>query len=290
MALAVLWLLCAAIAALSLDWTQIGLPERVGAAIAALFPPLMLWGMARLGARLDTLHEALGAQRATLAALEQELQRQTQARDQGPDHHQSAPDTPQPERLPGARFSSRRAAPPDHLHPPTGQLALPVTDAASSAQLKTGLLIRALHFPENEADTEGFEALRHALEDHPTGQLIRAAQDVLTGLAQEGIYMDDLVVDRSRPELWRAFGQGIRGPETAALAGVRDRSCLALSIGRMRQDDTFREAVHLFLRHFDQCLQRVADTASDAELAALADTRSARAFMLLGRATGMLGR
>ena len=72
-------------------------------------------------------------------------------------------------------------------------------------------LIRALHFPEDAQDTEGFAALRRALGDARIAPLIKAAQDVLTRLAQEGIYMDDLRPDRARPEFWRAFAQGTRG-------------------------------------------------------------------------------
>jgi hypothetical protein len=40
--------------------------------------------------------------------------------------------------------------------------------------------IRALNFPDNADDREGFRALRLALEDRQVAKLIRAAQDVLT--------------------------------------------------------------------------------------------------------------
>ncbi len=151
-------------------------------------------------------------------------------------------------------------------------------------------LIRALHFPEDADDRAGFQALHRALAWHGTGQLVRSAQEVLTALAEEGIFMDDLRPDRARPEVWRAFAEGARGPAMAGLAGVRDRSCLALTVGRMRQDPDFREAAHRFLRAFDACLSSVAPELDDAALARLTETRSARAFMLLGRVTGVFGR
>ena len=118
---------------------------------------------------------------------------------------------------------------------------------------------------------------------------MQAAQDVLTLLSQDGIYMDDLRPDRARPEVWRQFAQGQRGREVAALGGVRDRSCLALTTGRMREDQIFRDTAHHFLRRFDQLLAGFEPQASDEELAALAETRSARAFMLLGRVAGTFG-
>ena len=157
------------------------------------------------------------------------------------------------------------------------------------APLDAADLVRALNFPDNEDDAEGFAALRRALTDHPTAELLRAAQSVLSALAEEGIYMDDLRPDRARPEQWRAFAQGARGPSVAALGGVRDRSCLALTSGRMRGDPAFRDTAHRFLRAFDRRFAAFEAEASDAEIVQLADTRSARAFMLLGRVSGVFG-
>jgi len=117
-------------------------------------------------------------------------------------------------------------------------------------------------------------------------KLIRAAQDVLTLLSQEGIYMDDLRPERARPELWRRFAAGERGRPIAGLGGIRDRSSLALTASRMREDPVFRDAGHHFLRTFDETFQDFEKNASDADLAELSDTRTARAFMLFGRVTG----
>jgi len=55
----------------------------------------------------------------------------------------------------------------------------------------------------------------------------------------------------------------------------------------MRADTIFRDAVHHFLRKFDQTLVEFEKVATDQDIADLADTRTARAFMLLGRATGV---
>lgn len=154
------------------------------------------------------------------------------------------------------------------------------------APLSVTDFILAVQFPESPDDKDGFRALRLALEDRNVAKLIRAAQDVLTLLAQEGIYMDDLKPDRTRPELWRKFAGGERGRGIAALGGVRDRSSLALTAGRMREDPVFRDAAHHFLRTFDRTFAEFETVASDADLVALSDTRTARAFMLFGRVTG----
>ncbi len=165
-------------------------------------------------------------------------------------------------------------------------LALGTPAEALQPPLSISDFIRALQFPENADDREGFHALRHALGDRMVAKLIRAAQDVLTLLSQEGIYMDDLRPDRARPEMWRRFAHGERGRSIAGLGGVRDRSCLALTASRMREDTVFRDAGHHFLRTFDKTIAEFEKNASDEDLAAMAETRTARAFMLFGRVTG----
>lgn len=167
---------------------------------------------------------------------------------------------------------------------PSLALGTPAEDLR--APVSVADFIRALNFPDNAEDKEGFRALRRALEDRSTAKLIRAAQDVLNLIAQDGIYMDDLNPDRARPELWRRFAQGERGREIATIGGVRDRSSIALCAGRMRADTIFRDAAHHFLRQFDKTFSEFEQNATDQELAELAQTRTARAFMLLGRVTG----
>ena len=167
---------------------------------------------------------------------------------------------------------------------PTLALGTPAEDLRPPLSISD--FIKALQFPENAEDRDGFRALRHALEDRKVAKLIRAAQDVLTLLSQEGIYMDDLAPDRARPEVWRRFANGERGRAIAALGGVRDRTCLALTASRMREDTVFRDAGHHFLRTFDKTFSDFEKNANDADLAELAETRTARAFMLFGRVTG----
>ncbi|MFN4100287.1 MAG: hypothetical protein ACK4GT_10960 [Pararhodobacter sp.] len=183
-------------------------------------------------------------------------------------------------------FTTRRTPPSTEGAQPVLALENPLPN---TEPLPAADFIRALSFPENESDEAGFAALRRALEDHGTAILVRAAQDVLSALAQEGIYMDNLHPDRARPEIWRAFALGARGAQVAGLGGVRDRSCLALTYARMRSDPGFREAAHRFLRAFDRRFAVFEASATDSDIAQFAETRTARAFMLLGRVTGIFG-
>lgn len=190
-----------------------------------------------------------------------------------------------------ATFATNRAEPPRTAAPTSekpDQTTLELGTAAddNTPPLPTDVFIRALNFPETQTDAHGFAALRLALKDRKAAQVVQASEDVLTLLSQEGIYMDDLRPDMARPEIWRQFAKGERGRSVAALGGIRDRSSLALTAARMKQDPIFRDAAHHFLRRFDHMIADFEAEASDAELTALGETRTARAFMLLGRVAG----
>lgn len=183
-------------------------------------------------------------------------------------------------------FASRRAPktpPPAETQP---RLDLDAPHAMSEPPISTAEIISALNFPTSADDAEGFRILRRVRKDPLVGKLIQASEDVLTLLSKDALYVDDLAPDRARPEIWRKFAAGERGRTVAALGGIRDRASLSLVASRMKQDPIFRDATHHFLRQFDHGFARFAETASDAEIVALSDTRTARAFMLLGRATG----
>ena len=264
--------------------------------IAVFLPVAMIW-VAALAARsahimrseTQQLHSAIAALQSggmpehqgnpltSQASVERKLNQIAQAG--------KKTDAPMP------TFSSSREASPEiaavkKAAPEQPALAFEAQPEDNTPPLPRVDLIKALNFPDTEGDAIGFAALRKALKDRSARQLVQASQDVLTLLSQDGIYMDDLHPDRSRPELWRRFAQGERGRAIGALGGVRDRTSLALSTARMREDPIFRDACHHFLRHFDKMLVSFEVVASDAELIELADTRTARAFMLLGRVTG----
>ncbi len=192
-----------------------------------------------------------------------------------------------------AMLGGIRQADPMALQSPSEQaednqptLSLGTPAEAMQPPLSNEDLIRALHFPETAEDEAGFAALRRALRDRSAAKLIQAAQDVLTLMSQDGIYMDDMRPDMARPEVWRAFARGDRGRTIAPLGGVHDRSSLALTAARMREDTIFRDAAHHFLRRYDQMFANVEPGFSDEDISAFASTRTSRAFMLLGRVAG----
>lgn len=165
-------------------------------------------------------------------------------------------------------------------------LPLPRDTKKPSAPITIRELIKALNFPNDAKDAEGLRVLQRAISDRTTSKLLQSAQDVLTMLSEDGIFMDDLRVQHPEASAWRSFAKGARGSEVAALGLVRDRTALTLSKTRLKSDVAFRAKVHGFLTQFDHILTEFEETAKDSELVEMGKTRSAIAFMLLGRVSG----
>ncbi len=263
-------------------------PEALVIFGLACFTPAALITLAlMLAAAMRSLSADIHAQTSAIEAMRDAIDRLAAAA--APSQPQDAPaaDAP-PAASAGLLFlSQRHRVSQDAANGAQSSLHLAPQLAAAEALPPAQDLIRALHFPQDEHDTAGFETTRRALANPRLAPLIEAAQDVLSQLSQDGIYMDDLQPDRARPEIWRAFAEGTRGAAISALGGVHDRACLALTLARMRADPQFRVAAHQFLREFDRVFAQFAQNADDSQITALAQTRSARAFMLLGRVTGI---
>ncbi len=151
------------------------------------------------------------------------------------------------------------------------------------------ILVRALNFPRDPDDHEGFRALKTALRHHSVAQMLQAAEDVLTLLAQRDVFVDDLPVQAPDPDAWRRFIAGARGGDVDSVGGIHDARALEIAGGLIKSDAIFGDAALFFHRRFDAVLSEFAHDASDEQLSELADTRSARAFMLLARLNGAFG-
>ena len=257
-------------------------------AVAVLMPVALIWIAARASRtardsadEIRRLHFALSSLRQSVLA-----DRQARAIGAGPPGRPDNPATPAAS-LPASNHSSHPPSPAQRPAEDQPSLSLGGEAEHDAPALSSLDLIRALHFPNDQRDEDGFAALRRAVSDRQTRHLIQASQDVLTLLSQDGIYMDDLASDRSRPELWRRFARGERGGVVQGLGGALDKEVVASATFRLREDAVFRDAVHHFLRLFDRRLSAFEPVATDEDLMLLAETRTARAFMLLGRATGI---
>ena len=149
-------------------------------------------------------------------------------------------------------------------------------------------LVRALDFPRDADDAAGFRALKVALRHHGLAQMLQSAEDVLDLLSQQGVFVDELPMERVDAGAWRRFIGGGRGPDVTGLGGISDPRALDAARALMRSDSIFRDSALFFQRRFDSVLGEFARDADDDRLTELAGTRSGRAFMILARLSGSL--
>lgn len=267
---------------------------RVLSIIGACMPFALIWmavGMARATNNLRAEAEELRGNLAQLRGLAAK-QSEPSPRDAGVPAA-SPGRAAQPPRQ-AAAIPPARAAKPAAVagsasasaQPQQGSLRF---DAPEPVEIPVEILVRALNFPDDANDQETISALRKALKDHETARVLRAAQDVITLLAEHEIFMDDLPPEPVSPAIWRRFAEGERGEIAAKIGGIHDEIAVETASVLLRGDEIFRDTAHHFLRHFDLLLTRDTPRLDDAQLAALADTRSARGFMLIGRAAGVFG-
>lgn len=257
--------------------------------VAALMPLGLIWmavGLARAIDRLKAEAEELRAEMAQ-AAIRRADPRQASEPGQSPAYQPAAPTTTRQIAKPAA--SARRAD--DRAHaaasdPRQTSLGL---DAPEPVELPPVTVIRALNFPEGPEDHAAIAALREALRDPEHARLIRSAQDVITLLADRGIYTDDLNAGPTDISAWRRFAEGHRGSAVGTMGAVRNPEMLEAATAAMRSDEVFRDAVHHFLRLFDRSVTVLMPELGDDEIVWMAQTRSALAFMLLARAAGLFG-
>lgn len=192
-------------------------------------------------------------------------------------------DDPAPRPAPPRPVEARAAAQPAPRAPRPSSGSQP----GGNEDLTLPDLIRALHFPETPDDMAGFRALQRALRHHKAGQVVQAAQDMLTLLSQDGLYMDDIEPEVAQAGIWRRIAAGDRQAAAPALAAAADEAAVRACAERMRSNTVYRDTAQHFLRRFDQMLADMVPEISDEAIEALAATRSARAFLLVGRAAGV---
>lgn len=256
---------------------RIGAITRIAVLIGTFLPFAMIWMSVFLASTVQSLRLEAELLRNRLQSLQERGGRQGEAT---------------------AEFSRRatdlrpaQSAAPVHTQPTKTapqQVAMQL-EAPTEVRIVPETLIRALNFPDDANDHEAITAMRTALKDRELARVIRAAQDVITLLAEHEITMDGISPDTASPAIWRRFAGGERGKSVANIGQSQSKIALEIVTTLLRNDEIFRDSAHHFLRHFDQTLARNAPELEDLELEALVDTRSARAFILLGKASGSFG-
>ena len=198
------------------------------------------------------------------------------------------------DKLEGRESRARRAAKTISSLKPLSDREQPVLPFGADTEIDAPVapipwenVVRALDFPRDEADAEGFAAIRQVVADKDVADLLQAAEDTLTFLSEEGLYMEDLDPDQAPLSVWMNYAEGARGPVVSAIGGVRDEVAVAVSRGRLKRDAVFRDTALHFLRRFDALIARMArEIGEDPMIVELGDTRTGRAFMLIARVNG----
>lgn len=284
--------------------------EKLLLAFAILFPVALIWAAVFVAQTIRSLRQETAALRSALdkigrsvtgggtgspvsddTALKNQLA-EIAALTRQTDHRISAlaeQTDRRPEKPSGPRKDAALRDPGKKPAEDTGaQPALPLSGPNQAERMPVSIaeFIRALDFPKTADDRDGFRIMRRAMEERRLSKLLTVAQDLLSVMSEDGIYMDDLHPDLPMARVWRRFAHGERGLTISALGGIRDRAALTLVKSRMKSDAEFRDKAHHFLREFDTVLRNFEQSANDEDLNAMATTRTARAFMLLGRVAG----
>lgn len=272
---------------------------RLASLFGVLLPPALIWiavGLARaiaaLRAEADQLRAHMSQMQADVPVPESASAGLAAL---GGAARPDAPSAPPPATAPVAARPHPPSRPqplpskPPRLAPADARQAAMRFEAPESVAVDPEDLIRALNFPDGPDDHAAIASLHAALRDHENARMLRSAQDVVTLLAGADLYMDNLLPEPVPAALWRRFAEGQRGASVAALDGIRDADAQQMAAHLMRGDEVFRDAAHHFLRHFDLLLGRLVPQLDDAQIGRLAQTRSARAFLLLGHVAGVFG-
>lgn len=240
-----------------LDWLAL--------VVTIVLPVVLIWMAAFAADALSILHSEAASLRLVVDSLRRDAAHTSKVRAEAHD------DLPQVNVLPqtvAPTGGGRRAG-----------------GASNPVPLTAEQLILSLNFPDSPDDQPAVAALQAALASPDLARVIRASQDVITLLAAQGIFMDDQPLHLPEADLWRRFVEGSRREAMAGLARAMEEAGLGPVLHDLvRGDQILQDAVQHFLRQYDNMLQREAPGLHDAELVALSDTRSGRAFMLLAHA------
>lgn len=146
--------------------------------------------------------------------------------------------------------------------------------------------VRAANFPESEDDTETLDALYDVLTDPEAAALLQSAEDTLATLADLDLYMEDFVPEMSPVTAWRAH---LEGKTSSGLTGIDSPIEQSRIDAKLASDSGFRKLTGRFVERYLTVLRRLFKEAGDDRLVLdLADSRTGRAYLLLGKPLGKL--
>ncbi|MEL6479690.1 MAG: hypothetical protein AAFR17_20370, partial [Pseudomonadota bacterium] len=180
--------------------------------------------------------------------------------------------------------------PSPELRPADTPPGLPFADLdidATGGALEWPPLLSAMELPEVKSDTA--RALMNAsLSDRLVAETVRLAGQVQEGLAEEGLFLQDLAPRHAARATWMDYASGKRSKAIARdLSGITDDVALTLGRTRLRSEAEFRDIALRFVASYQRLIARVAEeTGAETRLIELAETAGGRAFLLMAQLTG----
>ena len=145
------------------------------------------------------------------------------------------------------------------------------------------ILLKALNFPKDKNDLEGFSALKLAHMDNTVSDLLQVSEDFLNLIAQDGIYLDDVKIDPPPVQAWLNFIGTDRNHNNRKLNCIGIDQQIKKLNSRIKSDAIFRDTSLTLMRRFDLLLRDRLETANDSQIFKIAETRSGKAFLIVGK-------
>ena len=158
-----------------------------------------------------------------------------------------------------------------------------LTENIKTDPLTWEIILKALNFPKDKNDVLGFSALKRAREHNAISELLRVSEDFLNLIAKDAIYLDDLIIEPPPVEAWLNFIRGDQNNNKRSLTCIGIDAQIQKLKSRIKSDAIFRDTSLMLMRRFDLLLRDRLETASDDEIFKIAETRSGKAFLIVGK-------
>ncbi|MCY4099916.1 MAG: hypothetical protein OXF46_03255 [Rhodobacteraceae bacterium] len=149
--------------------------------------------------------------------------------------------------------------------------------------LDTKTLIRAFNMPNDENDSEGYDAIEAAIKIGPLGNLLRNSHELLIILADYDLIMDDLEIDMGLITTWRRFAADSAVGMVSSLGGTGTFVEIDKVSSILAENSNFESLANTFNKQMEEFISKVIPQLSDDEIRELAQTRTFLAFLLLGQ-------
>ena len=149
--------------------------------------------------------------------------------------------------------------------------------------LDTKTLIRAFNMPNDENDSEGYDAIEAAIKIESLDNLLRNSHELLIILADYDLIMDDLEIDMGLITTWRRFAADSAVGMVSSLGGTGTFVEIDKVSSILAENSNFESLADTFNKQMEEFISSVIPQLSDDEIRELAQTRTFLAFLLLGQ-------